>query len=177
MPFLTLMKPNAKMAVSSIKAGNKQLLPFGQKKNEPSSPSPKILQTHQLNMPFGTLAAEVLYQVQQTWGVNFSADDIKLTIPDRTQYRPLPLPADMNVREALDRYRPRWHQEQNISLNLSRPFEDRSAPYTLRIECECTSDAVRMWDHRNDTPLDSRKCCSMCSAAARNICCQVLFFY
>ena len=103
-------------------------------------------------MPFGTLAAEVLYQVQQTWGVNFSADDIKLTIPDRTQYRPVPLPADMNVREALDRYRPRWHQEQDISLNLSRPFEDRSAPYTLRIECECNSDAVRMWDHRNNSP-------------------------
>ena len=112
----------------------------------------KILQTHQPNMPFGTLVAEVLYQVQQTWGVNFSSDDIKLTIPDRIQYRPIPLPADMTVREALDRYRPRWHQEQDISLNLSRPFEDRSAPYTLRIECECNSDAVRMWDHRNNSP-------------------------
>ena len=90
-------------------------------------------------MPFGTLAAEVLYQVQQTWGVNFSADDIKLTIPDRTQYRPLPLPVDMNVREALDRYRPRWHQEQDISLNLSRPFEDRSAPY---IPCAMTVNVL-----------------------------------
>ena len=84
----------------------------------------KILQTHQLNMPFGTLEAEVLYQVEQTWGVNFSSDDIKLTIPDYTQYRRILLPADMAVREALD----------------------------LRIDCECNSDAVRMWDHRNDSP-------------------------
>ena len=67
----------------------------------------KILQTHQLNMLFGTLEAEVLYQVEQTWGVNFPSEEIKLTIPDHAQYRRLLLPADMTVREALDRYHPR----------------------------------------------------------------------
>lgn len=104
-------------------------------------------------MLFGTLEAEVLYQVEQTWGVNFPAEEIKLTIPDHAQYRRLLLPADMSVREALDRYRPRWHQEQDISLYLSsRPFEERSAPYTFRLDCECNSDAVRFWDHRDDSP-------------------------
>ena len=42
----------------------------------------KILQTHQLNMLFGALDAEVLYQVEQTWGVHFASEEIKLTIPD-----------------------------------------------------------------------------------------------
>ena len=55
----------------------------------------KILQTHQLNMLFGTLEAEVLYQVEQTWGVNFPSEEIKLTIPDHAQYRRILLPTDI----------------------------------------------------------------------------------
>ena len=55
----------------------------------------KILQTHELNMLFGTLEAEVLYQVEQTWGVNFPSEEIKLTIPDHAQYRRILLPTDI----------------------------------------------------------------------------------
>ena len=108
----------------------------------------KILQT-QL---FGTLEAEVLYQVEQTWGVNFPSEEIKLTIPDHAQYRRILLPADMTVREALDRHRPLWHQEQDVGQYFSRRFEERSAPYTLRIDCECNSADVRFWEHRDDSP-------------------------
>ena len=61
----------------------------------------KIPRTHQLNMPFSAMEAEVLFQVEQTWGFIVSPDDIKLTIHDHDQYRIL-LPADMTVREALD---------------------------------------------------------------------------
>ena len=112
----------------------------------------KILQTHQLNMLFGTLEAEVLYQVEQTWGVNFPSEEIKLTIPDHAQYRRILLPTDMTVREALDRYRPRWHQEQDFGLNFCRRFEEWSDPYTLRIDCECSSPDARFWEHRGDSP-------------------------
>ena len=76
----------------------------------------KILQTHQLNMLVSALEAEVLFQVEQTWGFIVSPDDIKLTIPHHDQYRRILLPTDMSVREALDRYRPRWHQEQDFGL-------------------------------------------------------------
>ena len=146
MPFHALTK--LAMAVSSIRAGNK-LRP---EEERAIFTFTKILQTHQLNMLFGTLEAEVLYQVEQTWGVNFPSEEIKLTIPDHAQYRRLLLPADMTVREALDRYRPRWHQEQDIGLYLSRQFEARSDPYTLRIDCKCNSADVRFWEHRDDSP-------------------------
>ena len=65
----------------------------------------QILKTHQLNMEFSGMEAEILFQVEQTWGWVVSPDDIKLTIHDPVQRRIL-LPADMPVRQALDRYRP-----------------------------------------------------------------------
>ena len=150
MPFHALRK--LEMAVSSMQSREQAAPALRSEEERAIFTFTKILQTHQLNMLFGTLEAEVLYQVEQTWGVDFPSEEIKLTIPDHTQYRRLLLPADMTVREALDRYRPRWHQEQDIGLYLSRPFEERSAPYTLRIDCECNSDAVRFWDHRDDSP-------------------------
>ena len=111
----------------------------------------KILQTHQLNMPFSAMEAEVLFQVEQTWGFVVSPDDIKLTIHDHDQYRIL-LPADMTVRDALDRYRPHWHQEQDFGLDFRREFQARSDPYILHIECECNSPDVRYYEHRGDSP-------------------------
>ena len=140
MPFHALTK--LAMAVSSIRAGNK-LRP---EEERAIFTFTKILQTHQLNMLFGTLEAEVL------WGVNFPSEEIKLTIPDHEQYRRILLPTDMTVREALDRYRPLWHQEQDFGQYFSRRFEERSASYTLRIDCECNSADVRFWEHRDDSP-------------------------
>ena len=40
----------------------------------------KFLNTHQLNFQFSGMEAEILFQVEQTWGVVISPDDIKLTI-------------------------------------------------------------------------------------------------
>ena len=102
-------------------------------------------------MPFSAMEAEVLLQVEQTWGFNVSSGDIKLTMPDHDQYRIL-LPTDMTVREALDRYRPHCHQEQDFGLDFRRQFEERSDPYTLRIDCECNSPDVRFYEHRGDSP-------------------------
>ena len=111
----------------------------------------KILQTHQLNMLVSALEAEVLFQVEQTWGFIVSPDDIKLTIPDYDQYRIL-LPTDMTVREALDRYRPHWHREQEFGLDFRRQFQEQSDPYTLRIDCQCSASDLRFYEHRGDSP-------------------------
>ena len=111
----------------------------------------KILKTHQLNMEFSGMEAEILFQAEQTWGLVISPDDIKLTIHDPVQCRIL-LPADMTVRQALDRYRPEWHREQDFSLDFRRTFQTRSQPYILRIECECNSPDVLYHEHRGDSP-------------------------
>ena len=111
----------------------------------------KILQTHQLNMPCSAMEAEVLFQVEQTWGFVVSPDDIKLTIHDQVQYRIL-LPADMTVREALDRYRPHWHHEQDFGLDFRRVFQARSEPYILHIECECNSPDILYHEYRGNSP-------------------------
>ena len=111
----------------------------------------KILKTHQLNMAFSGMEAEILFQVEQTWGLVISPDDIKLTIHDPVQCRIL-LPADMTVRQALDRYRPEWHREQDFGLDFRRTFQTRSQPYILRIECECNSPDVLFHAHRGDSP-------------------------
>ena len=69
----------------------------------------KFLATHQLNFPFSGMETEILYQIEQIWGLVISPDDIKLTIPSRDQQSIL-LPTDMNVDEALSRYRPAWNR-------------------------------------------------------------------
>ena len=61
----------------------------------------KFLDTHQLNFPFSGMETEILFQLELTWGIILSPDDIKLTIPHREHDHTL-LPADMTVREALD---------------------------------------------------------------------------
>ena len=64
------------------------------------------------------MEAEILFQVEQTWGVVISPDDIKLTIPHPVHYQTL-LPPDMTVREALDHFRPDWHREQDFGTHKS----------------------------------------------------------
>ena len=128
----------------------------------------KILQTHQLNMLFGTLEAEVLYQVEQTWGVDFPSEEIKLTIPDHTQYRRLLLPADMTVREALDRYRTRWHQEQSSAYT----FLAHSRKGLLHIPSALIANVIPMlfgFGTIVTTAPRQEKCCSMRLAATPNI--------
>ena len=60
--------------------------------------------------------------------------------------------ADMTVRDALDRYRLHWHQEQDFGLDFRRGFQARSEPYILHIECECNSPDVRYYEHWGDSP-------------------------
>ena len=101
----------------------------------------KFLNTHQLNFQFSGMEAEILFQVEQTWGVVISPDDIKLTIPHPVHYQTL-LPADMTVREALDHFRPDWHREQDFGFDFRRPFLARDQPYVFRIDCKCNAPDV-----------------------------------
>ena len=76
-------------------------------------------------MEFSGMETEIRFQVEQTWGWVLSPDDIKLTIHDPVQ-RHILLSADMTVRQALDRYRPEWHREQDFGLDFCRTFQTRS---------------------------------------------------
>ena len=87
------------------------------------------------------MEADILFQVEQTWGVVISPDDIKLTIPHPDCYHTL-LPADMTVREALDQFRPEWHREQDFGFELRRPFQTRDQPYVFRIGCKCNAPDI-----------------------------------
>ena len=113
--------------------------------------STKFLNTHQMNMEFSGMETEILFQIEQTWGLVISPEDIKLTIHDPVHCRIL-LPADMSVREASDRYRPDWHREQDFGFEFHRPFITRAQPYVFRIDCECNSPDVLIRQHQNDSP-------------------------
>ena len=102
-------------------------------------------------MEISGMETEILFQVEQTWGWVLSPDDIKLTIHDPVQRR-IVLPADMSVRQALDRYRPDWHREQDFGRHFRHTFRTRSQPYVLRIDCECNSPDVLFHEHRGDSP-------------------------
>ena len=111
----------------------------------------KFLNTHQLNFQFSGMEAEILFQVEQTWGVVISPDDIKLTIPHPVHYQTL-LPADMTVREALDHFRPDWHREQDFGFDFRRPFTARAQPYVFRIDCDCNAPDVFIREPHDDRP-------------------------
>ena len=81
----------------------------------------KFLNTHQLNFTISGMETELLFQVEQTWGVTISPDNIKLTIPHREHHHTL-LPADMTVREASDQFRPEWHREQDFGFEFRQLF-------------------------------------------------------
>ena len=90
---------------------------------------------HQLNFPFIGLEAELLFQIEQTWGFILSPDDIKLTFPDR-HGRNIALPADMEVREFLDLHRTNWTREQDLGSHfIARAFAARDQPYVFQIDC------------------------------------------
>ena len=100
----------------------------------------KFLNTHQLNFTISGMETEILFQIEQTWGVIISPEDIKLTIPDPVRYQIL-LPDDMTVREALEQYRPNWHCEQDHG-NHRRPFQTRAQPYVFRMNCQCNAPDI-----------------------------------
>ena len=104
-----------------------------------------------LNFEFSGMEAEILFQIEQTWGVVISPDDIKLTIPHPVHYQTL-LPADMTVREALDRFRPDWHREQDFGFDFRRPFQARDQPYVFRIDCKCNAPDVFIRVPHDDRP-------------------------
>ena len=95
----------------------------------------KFLDRHQLNFPFSGLEAELLFQIEQTWGFILSPDDIKLTFPDRNG-RDILLPSEMFVREFLDIQHPDWHREQDLGSHfIPRAFTARNQPYVFRVDC------------------------------------------
>ena len=111
----------------------------------------KFLDTHQLNFPFGGMETEILFQVEQTWGFILSPDDIKLTIPNR-ECQNILLPADMTVREALGRYRPEWHREQDIGFQFNQASTARNQPYVFRIDCQSNAPDIHLWEPHDAAP-------------------------
>ena len=97
------------------------------------------------------METEIPFQVEQTWGITLSPDDIKLTIPHR-EYQRTFLPADTTVHEALDRYRPQWHREQDIGFQFNQAFTARNQPYVFRIDCKSNAPDIHVWEPHDGDP-------------------------
>ena len=102
-------------------------------------------------IPFSGMATEILLQVEQTWGVIISPEDIKLTIP-HPEHHHTSLPDDMTVREALDRFRPQWHREQDFGFEFRQPFNAPDQPYVFRIDCKSNAPDIRVWEPHDGDP-------------------------
>ena len=111
----------------------------------------KFLKSHQLHMSIKAIEIEVLFQIEETWGVVFSPEDLKLTIFDPVRYQNR-LPEEMTIREALDLFRPHWHHSQELGLGILRPFEHLSHPYILRIQCLSVCRSLGYYEHRGASP-------------------------